>query len=102
MSKGKRRQKKNKGRLWFPMILVMIVGIVAFSTGIKSRDLKTQEQAYIEREAELEKLINDEEDRTKELEDRKKYVGTKQYIEEVARERLGLIDPDEVRIEANN
>ena len=86
----------------YPLFLVMIVGIVAFSTGMRSRDLKAQEEAYIEREAELQKQIEDEEERTKELEDRKVYVGTKQYIEEVARERLGLIDPDEIRIEARS
>ena len=46
--------------------------------------------------------IEAEERRTEELEQRKKYVGTDQYIEEIARDRLGLIDPDEVLIQADD
>lgn len=38
----------------------------------------------------------EEEQRTKELEERKIYVQTKQYIEEVAKEKLGLVMPDEI------
>ena len=40
--------------------------------------------------------VQDEENRTRELEEYKIYVQTKQYAEEVAKEKLGLVNPDEI------
>ena len=37
-----------------------------------------------------------EEQRTKELQEYKIYVKTKQYAEEVAKDKLGLVYPDEI------
>ena len=37
-----------------------------------------------------------EEERARELEEYKIYVKTKQYAEEVAKEKLGLVNPDEI------
>jgi len=44
-------------------------------------------------------LISDENDRTKEIEERKLYPGTKKYIEDVARSQLGMVYPDEIIFE---
>ena len=38
----------------------------------------------------------EEEKRTAELQEYKIYVKTKQYAEEVAKEKLGLVNPDEI------
>ena len=38
----------------------------------------------------------EEEERKEELEERKIYVQTKQYIEEVAKEKLGLVKQEEI------
>ena len=40
--------------------------------------------------------MTEEEKRTGELQEYKIYVKTKQYAEEVAKERLGLVNPDEI------
>ena len=40
--------------------------------------------------------IANEEQRTEDLNEKKVYVKTKQYIEEVARDKLGLVNPDEI------
>jgi len=40
--------------------------------------------------------VENEQKRAAELEERRVYVQTKQYIEEVAKQKLGLVKPDEV------
>ena len=41
-------------------------------------------------------FVENEQKRAAELEERRVYVQTKQYIEEVAKQKLGLVKPDEV------
>ncbi len=76
--------------------LTLLIAFVASTVYIDSREMRDQQRAYIEREQALERQISDEEQRTEVLNERKKYVTTKQYIEEVARDKLGLLNPDEV------
>ena len=45
-------------------------------------------------------LIEQEEEREKEIEELRKYVQTKKYAEEVAKERLGLVYEDEILFKA--
>ncbi len=76
--------------------LTLLIAVVASTVYIDSREMRDQQRAYIEREQALERQISDEEQRTEILNERKKYVTTKQYIEEVVRDKLGLLNPDEV------
>ena len=50
----------------------------------------------------MENQIAAEEQRTKELEELEKYMQTKKYMEEVAKEKLGLVYPDEILIQPDN
>ena len=78
----------------------MVIGLIAGSVYMDEKDMRAQEKMYIEREATLNREIEEEELRTKTLNERKKYVATNQYIQEVAKEKLGLLNPDEVLIKA--
>ena len=49
----------------------------------------------------LEEQVREEEERTKKLEEYKVYVKTKQFAEEVAKEKLGLVNPDEILLKPN-
>ena len=55
---------------------------------LRIRELMLSYQALREKE--------EEEKRTAELQEYKIYVKTKQYAEEVAKEKLGLVNPDEI------
>jgi cell division protein DivIC len=82
--------------------ITLVIGLVAVNVYTDEREMRAQEKTYIEREAALNREIEDEEQRTKLLNEQKKYVATNQYIKEVAREKLGLLDPDEVLIKAKD
>lgn len=62
----------------------------------KGASLKQADLDYRQKEADLARQVQDEENRTRELEEYKIYVQTKQYAEEVAKEKLGLVNPDEI------
>ena len=56
---------------------------------------------YQLREEQLDKQVKQEESRALELEEYRVYVQTKQYIEEVAKQKLGLVKPGEILLKPN-
>lgn len=70
-------------------------------TAIGSLQLKQKNQTYQNREAALEKQIADETERSKEIENLETYTKTKKYVEDVAKEKLGLVYEDEILFKAS-
>ena len=58
--------------------------------------MEKKDQEYQEREALLQQQYDRELNRAEDLKDYEVYVQTKQYIEEVAKQKLGLVKPDEI------
>jgi len=83
------------------LCIAIIVGSAAYVLWAKTDELKRKEQEAIQQEELLNQKIRAEGERTEELEEEKKYVKTDEYIEEVAREKLGLINPNEVLFKEN-
>ena len=90
-----RRRKRFEIRLILMTILCLLL-VVSFG---KLR-LQRKNEAYRQQEQELLAQISEEEKRTEEIEELKKYVQTKKYVEEVAKERLGLVYKDEILFKA--
>ena len=63
--------------------------------------MKKKDLEYQAREEALMAQVAKEENRSKELEEYRIYVQTKQYIEEVAKQKLGLVKPDEILLKPN-
>lgn len=87
-----RKNKSNKLGV-FAIVTVSFVIIVAIfiqnnKLEKKLEKLKEQERYYAE-------LLEEENERAAELEEKAKYVKTKAYIEETAK-KLGLVYPDEI------
>lgn len=88
------RGRKNSNRLG--MIGISIV-VVAFCTviAIRTDGLKEKNNQLEAKEIELQEQLQNEETRSLELEEKRVYVQTKQYVEEMAK-KLGLVYPDEI------
>ncbi len=102
MAKPKyRRKKENKIGLMLVLLVVVLLIIVVSVPSMKL--LKRVEQNNM-RIANLEQQIADEEKRSDEIEEYTKYTKTKKYVEEVARDKLGLVYDGEIvfRNENNN
>jgi len=88
-------RKKSQNRLsMFLAIFAMLVIVVAI--GVRSIMLQRQLDEYNDRKATLETQIADETKRTEEIEAYGKYTKTDEYVEEVARDKLGLVKDDEI------
>ena len=96
---SKRRRKKHKKNKKGLSIIAFIVVVFCICVGVRTNQLKTEQEELAKKQEAIEKEIAEEEKRTKELEEQEKYMGTKKYMEDVAKEKLGLVYPDEILIE---
>ncbi len=98
--KSVRKTKKNRQqRLGNRLALIGIIFVVfsmAVVVNTRSSTLQQKDMEYQIREESLRSQLAEEEQRAEDLEEERVYVQTKQYIEEVAKERLGLVNPDEI------
>ena len=67
---------------------------------VASLSLRVSNANKQERIAELESQIEAEKEKAEEIEEYGKYVQTKKYAEEVAKEKLGLVYEDEIIFKA--
>lgn len=93
--RGKRQNRL--GMFLVSVVVVMLLVVVSVNSVL----LKQKQETYREREAELDELIAAEEQRTTELEELRKYTQTQAYIEEVAKEKLGLVKEGEIVFKMN-
>ncbi len=79
------------------MILICIVlGMVIAVTVVRVLTINKTLEVYNEKEAYYSQLVQKEEKRSEELVDFEKYTQTDAYIEEVAKERFGLVKDGEI------
>jgi cell division protein DivIC len=95
-----RRKKLRKHLGSFAIIGVVLLLLIFVS--VASLSLRVTNGNKQERIAELESQIEAEEKKSEELEEYKKYVQTKKYAEEVAKEKLGLVYEDEIIFKAED
>ena len=68
----------------------------------KSIELREKKAYYAKREEELALQIEQEEQRAEEIKEYETYTQTKKYIEEVARDKLGLVYEGEILFKDEN
>lgn len=89
-----RRQRRSKNvinSVAVILIMLIFVGIIAFQI----RELKKEDAELSAKEQVLKERLEMESKRTEELEQRRIYVQTKEYIEEEAK-KLGLVYPEQI------
>ena len=77
-------------------VLVLLVAVVS----VNSITLRAKEKSYHAQEMELAEQIAEEKARSKEIDELEKYVGTDEYVEQVAKEKLGLVHENEIIFKA--
>lgn len=99
---ARRRYKLNhKKRIsGYTVFGVLVLCTVLCSTLLYKRaTLNAQSREYSKQITELKKEKAEEEARTEELKEFEKYVDSNEFIEEVARDRLGLVYKNEIIFE---
>lgn len=88
-------RKKRQNRLGMFLVMTVILMLLLAVAG-KSVELRAKQAEYTARETELKRQIEEEEKRTEEIEQYGKYTETKKYMEEVAKDKLGLVYDGEI------
>jgi len=92
-----RRKRQNH----FGMVMLFIlVGMFCSVIGFKSIELRNKRNEYENRINTLNSQIDEQNKRTEELQEYEKYTKTVKYVEEVAKEKLGLVYADEIVFES--
>lgn len=91
------RKKKNRTGLFLVMTVMLLfcgtLGIHSISLRANCRSLQNQEKELKEKKADLEK-------EKKEIEEKQAYMQTNEYVEDVAREKFGLVYENEIIFKA--
>ena len=98
---GKKRKLSNSNRRGMvaisAVVMILLVGLL-----VQSQKLITQNRQYETRKSELQQQISDEELRAGEIANLQDYMTSKEYIEKIARDKLGLVYADEILFRAEN
>lgn len=77
--------------LCISLVVVLLLGILLW----QGERLKRELSSYREQEKIYQEKIADEQARTEEIDNKKEYMGSDEFIEETARDRLGLVKDNE-------
>ena len=92
MRMRRKNGKRKTGLKLLLLVLLVMCGLMTYNQG----KAEEKEKELLEKKAAYETALLSEEERQRELEEEAAYRQTKSYIEQVAREKLGLVKPDEI------
>ena len=98
----RRRRSKRRARQYRHSVLAVcavLVFLVA-ALSVNAFQLRVKAQEYQIQETELAEQIEEEKGRAAQIDDLEAYVGTDEYVEEIAREKFGLVHENEIIFEA--
>ena len=94
-----RKKRHNKmGMLLVTTVVLMMLIVVT----VKSIELREKRAVYALREEALMQEIEAEQARAEEIAEYEKYTQTKKYVEEIAKEKLGLVYEGEIIFKDGN
>ena len=107
MAAGRTRRKKaayrkkvqNRFSMFLVMLALLMILVAVYASSIKMQDRLDELQAQSDI---LQAQIDAEKERAEEMELLRKRSQTKEYYEEIAKEKLGLVNPDEIVFKVEN
>lgn len=103
MRRRKPAMRANRPKNFGSMLLVSaVVFMILMVLLINSQRLKEKRAEYEKKHDYLMEQIEEENKRTEDIEEYRKYMHTLEYIEKMAKEKLGLVHKDEIIIEAED
>ena len=104
MNKKKKRNIRIKRRILHHRLSILsicgVIAVLAIVLSVGSITKYKKNNVLKAQEMELTKQNEKEKEREEEIDELEKYVGTDQYIEDVAKDKLGLVHENEILFEA--
>lgn len=96
-----RRQKKRLQRHKRSMLAISgVILLLVVMVSVNGMTLRAKDKSYQAQEMELKAQIKEEKERASKIEELEDYVGTDEYVEEVAKDKLGLVHENEIIFKA--
>ncbi|MGN0482845.1 MAG: septum formation initiator family protein [Lachnospiraceae bacterium] len=92
MKQRKQIRNRRKDRMVIFAIVVLVVGVMT----IQIVNLQEKKAEYTARQEALTQQLEEETQRQEDLKEYASYTQTQQYVEEIAKSRLGLVYPNEI------
>ena len=100
--KGKAAYQKRRRNKTAMLLITTVVLLMLVVVAIKSVELREKRAFYTAKEEALMQEIETEEARSEEIAEFEKYTQTKKYVEEIAKEKLGLVYEGEIIFKDGN
>lgn len=94
----KQRKQNRIAKILISVILLILVTVISF----KCAELRQKRSEYAQREQELQEQIGYETERADKIAEYETYTKTKAYVEDVARDKLGLVYQGEILFRNEN
>ncbi|MDD3140950.1 MAG: septum formation initiator family protein [Lachnospiraceae bacterium] len=94
----KRVQHHKRSILLISTVLLLLILVVS----INGISLQAKNKVFKQQETELQAQIDKEKNRANEMDEYKNYVESKEYIEDIAKDKLGLVYPNEIIFKPQN
>ena len=91
-----RRHRNTRSMVLITMIVVCFMAVI----GVRQLSLKRTEAAYLKQEKLIMAQIDEEKERTQEIAELEEYMSSDRYIEDTAREKLGMAYPNDILLKA--
>lgn len=91
----KRRKRKNKGTGTGVGIIILMVFFISGLVMVKKHSLSQEQVHAYSRMEELEDSLEEQKEISKDLEEQKAQMKSRKFIEDMAREKFGLVYEDE-------
>lgn len=92
MKKTRRKDKNRTGAGIIAFVVIILFAIVSYNRIGLAEEINNKHTEI----SRLDDQIQDQEDRALDIKNKSEYVKSKEYIEEIAREKLGLVYKDEI------
>ena len=93
-----KKRQNTTGMLLVTTVVIMMLIVVMVNTV----ELREKRASYLAREETLMQEIEAEQARTEKIEEYEKYTQTKKYVEEIAKNKLGLVYEGEIIFKDEN
>lgn len=97
ISRARRRVKKHRFSV---IVITCVLALLTTMFAVKGVSLQAKKRDYQAQAQELELQLQDAQAKKEEINELEKYVGTDEYIAEIAKEKLGLVYEGEILFEA--
>ena len=95
-NRRRRQRRRSQNHKSSVLAISAVVLLLTVMVSANSMTLKAKNREYQAQVTELNEQIKAEKNRAKEIKELEKYVGTDKYVEDVAKEKLGLVHNNEI------